>query len=138
MPKVKHLLAEITRRGGKRYNSLSAKKLVNWLLAHPPISDCYSPGNSSTDSGESDGESDEEGAHSRAVSPAKRQKARMNKKRRPRPRLWRQERLVLCCPGTGWIRLINACATSKEAFLHRDGKVNSRLSLEDGVGCENL
>ena len=37
-PKVKHLLAEITRRGGKRCNSLSANKMVDWLKAHPPPS----------------------------------------------------------------------------------------------------
>ena len=92
---------------------------------------CDSPDESSIESDESDEESDEEEAPSRAKLPAEQQKARLNKKKAAKAAAVASGNARFMMPRDG-IRLINACAANKEAFLLRDGKVESRLSLEDG------
>ena len=147
-PQLKHLLAEIDYRGGKKKASLSAEGAVAWLIGNPPkIQGESSSESSSSSEGSDDNDGEDEdpdekasGADEVAPGPAgggpthneagRVMKAALSKKeaKKLNAKLNGKSRFMMSTDGT---RLINACAAQKTVFLSRDENVD-RQGLEAG------
>ena len=159
-PQLKHLLAEIARRGGKKKSSLSAEEAVAWLLKHPmhiqdksdspggesghetPPESLGELGDEDFDDDDDDDDDDEEGEESGNGSEssgdekphnegARVMKAALSKKKDIQLRAKLNGKARFIMNKDG-VRFINVCARHKAAFLDRDRLVN-RQELESGA-----